>query len=175
MLLQNNPNVLSLLWLQENHVINAHPLGRLLIENREIFSSKVAYHSFTGYAHSQLKRMTRFDENAGEGYMGAKRKALAKEMGYDTKNASHLIRLLRMGIEFMSEGILHVERDDAPELLEIKKGEWSLMRVQQHADEMFALSREAVVRSNLPAKPDREKAEALSIEIISKYHGFEVR
>lgn len=34
--------------------------------------------------------------------MGEKRKQLVAKHGYDTKNASHLIRLLRMGMEFLT-------------------------------------------------------------------------
>src|SRR5215469_3701639 len=37
LLLRCNPNVLSLLWLPERHVIYEHELGRLLRDNREIF------------------------------------------------------------------------------------------------------------------------------------------
>jgi len=35
-------------------------------------------------------------------------------VGYDSKNAAHLIRLLRMGIEFLTEGKMYVERADVP-------------------------------------------------------------
>lgn len=51
--------------------------------------------------------------------MGQKRRELVRRVGYDAKNAAHLIRLLRMGIEFLTEGTLHVERADATELLDI--------------------------------------------------------
>lgn len=44
---------------------------------------------------------------------------LVRRVGYNAKNAAHLIRLLRMGIEFLTEGTLYVERADAPELLDI--------------------------------------------------------
>jgi DNA relaxase NicK len=46
------------------------------------------------------------------GYMGKKRRELVVRVGYDAKNAAHLIRLLRMGIEFLTEGTLYVERAD---------------------------------------------------------------
>jgi len=58
------------------------------------------------------------------GYMGKKRRELVRRVGYDAKNAAHLIRLLRMGIEFLTEGTLYVERPDAAELLDIKRGVW---------------------------------------------------
>lgn len=231
LLLKCNPNVLSLLWLPEQHVIFEHELGRRLRENREIFVTKAAYHSFNGYAYGQFKRMTHFNQEAqqemaamedelsgrgfdinalrlnqserdeviasgpftGEragtladryeglkrkyysgGYMGAKRKELVKKVGHDAKNAAHLIRLLRMGIEFLVEGELHVERADAEQLLAIKRGEWSLERVKEEAERLFKLAEKAYVRSSLPPKPDAAKAERLCMEIISQYHGIQL-
>lgn len=165
LLLKNNPNVLSLLWLRENFYILKNDVGQILIENREIFSSKESYYSFTGYAYGQLKRMTHM---AYEGYMGQKRKEIVKKYGYDTKNASHLIRLLRMAMEFLSTGELNVWRKDAPQLLEIKRGEWKLEKVKSEADRLFKLSEEAFLRSKLPSKPDYEKAEKLLIGILSE-------
>jgi len=162
LLLKGNPNVLCMLWLNEENYIEKTDAGNLLIENRDIFSSKQVYHSFVGYAHGQAHRMTHM---AFEGYMGEKRKALVKKHGYDTKNASHLIRLLRMGIEFLTEGYLYVKRKDATQLLEIKNGEWSLEKVQEESDRLFKLAEEAYIRSSLPSQPDREKAEQICIDI----------
>jgi hypothetical protein len=104
--------------------------------------------------------------------MGQKRRELVRRVGYDAKNAAHLIRLLRMGIEFLTEGTLYVERQDAPELLSIKRGEWSLEKVKTEAERLFQLSQEAYVRSTLPPEPDRERAEWLCVEMISEYHGL---
>src|ERR1044071_4732281 len=64
LLLKCNPNVLSLLWLPEQHVIFEHELGRLLRDHRHIFVTKAAYHSFNGYAYAQFKRMTHFNQEA---------------------------------------------------------------------------------------------------------------
>jgi hypothetical protein len=80
LLLKSNPNVLGMLWLQDNHYLLGTNTGQLLRDNREIFSSKLAYKSFTGYAYSQLKRMT---HNSTQGYMGEKRKTLVEKYGYD--------------------------------------------------------------------------------------------
>jgi len=104
------------------------------------------------------------------GYMGAKRRELVRRVGYDAKNAAHLIRLLRMGIEFLTEGTLHVERADGPELLDIKRGEWPLEKVKAEAERLFQLSQEAYVRSSLPPEPNRDQAERLCVEMISTYH-----
>lgn len=217
LLLNCNPNVLSLLWLKENSLIYAHMAGLRLRQNRDIFITKKAYHSFNGYAYGQFKRMThmnqetladirgrkarliecgcterdgeivlpsgadkqlieaqkQYDEIRGryyKGYMGDKRRQLVERFGYDTKNAAHLIRILRMGIEFLTEGTLYVEREDKQELLNIKQGLWSLDDVKTEAERLFSLAQEAYVRSPLPPEPDRDRAERLIIEIVSDYH-----
>ena len=63
LLLKCNPNVTGLLWLKENNYIHINDSGRKLIENRDIFSSKQAYNSFSGYAHGQLHRMSSDEKN----------------------------------------------------------------------------------------------------------------
>jgi hypothetical protein len=229
LLLNCNPNVLSLLWLKPNGIIFESAIGERLRAHRDLFVTKKAYHSFSGYAHAQFKKMISFNQEAqalmakleeelfqlgidpescdaasslrtpdgqpfvgattemmevvkryrGErnryysgGYMGKKRRELVRRVGYDAKNAAHLIRLLRMGIEFLTEGTLYVERADGPELLDIKRGEWSLERVKTEAERLFQLAQEAYVRSSLPAEPERDKAERLCVELISDYLGL---
>jgi len=169
LLLKGNPNVLGLLWLKDPNYIHTDPAGKLIIENRNLFVSKEVYHSFTGYAHGQLHRMT---HGACKGYMGEKRKRLVEEFGYDCKNAAHLIRLLRMGIEFLIDGELRVFREDAAELKDIKAGRWTPERIQRAADDHFNLAREAFIKSPLPPKPDHEGAEMLLIKIMRSELGY---
>ena len=227
LLLNCNPNVLSLLWLKPNGIIHETSLGARLREHRDLFVTKKAYHSFSGYAHAQFKKMISFNQEAqllmqqledqliaydidpesadagsslrtvdgkpfvgattgmmevvkryrGErrryysgGYMGTKRRELVRRVGYDAKNAAHLIRLLRMGVEFLTEGTLYVERVDAPELLDIKRGAWPLEKVKAEAERLFRLAQESYVRSSLPPEPDRDRAERLCVQMITDYH-----
>ena len=166
LLLKSNPNVLSLLFLQKNGYVKRTELGELLINNREIFLSKQCYKSFCGYARGQFHRMLHINWPG----MGEKRKKLVEKFGYDTKNASHLIRLLRMGIELLSTGELNVLRHDSQELLAIKRGEWSLAKVEREANRLFPLMEEALVKTSLPDKPDYHKAEAICMEIIKRFY-----
>lgn len=169
LLLKSNPNVMSMLWLPDNCMKYTTDIGNMLIENRDIFVSKQAYNSYSGYAFSQFKKMTHL---AYKGYMGTKRKQLVDKYGYDVKNATHLIRLLRMGIEFLNEGKLNVDRSkiDAEELLQIKRGEWSLGRVEKLADYYFPKLEEAYKNSSLPEKPNKDKAEKLLMHMLNKYY-----
>lgn len=163
LLAKGNPNVLSLLWVHERFITHITKEGSYLRENRNLFVGRHAFHSFSGYAKSQFHKMTHM---AFEGYMGKKRKSLVEKFGYDTKNAAHLIRLLRMGIEFMNEGVLYVERNDSQELLEIKRGEWSLEKVKEEAERLFKRAEDAYDRSKLKDHPDHEAVEKLCINIL---------
>jgi hypothetical protein len=166
LLCNGNPNVLSLLWLNREHYIYHDAWGDLLIKNRELFSTKRIYHSFTGYAYAQLKRMT---HGSTEGYMGEKRKALVAKFGFDVKNAAHCIRLLRMGIEFLNEGMLHVCRPDSSQLLQIKHGEWTMGQVQKEAEVLFKRAEAAYDKCTLPREPDMEAVNSLVMEVTRAY------
>lgn len=163
LLLNGNPNVMTLLWLPEHLYIARTNEGQRLIDNRDIFASRDVYHSYVGYAKGQLHRMTHPDGAR----IGEQRRTLIEKFGYDCKNAGHLIRLLRMGIEFLSTGELKVNREDATELIEIKRGERSVEWIEKESDRLFALAQEAFVHSPLPPKPDYEKAERLTMEVLS--------
>ena len=100
------------------------------------------------------------------GYMGEKRKAMVRKYQYDVKNAAHLIRLLRMGIEFLESGELQVFRtSDAEELKRIKQGGWPLDQVKAQAEQLFGRMEEARARSPLPPRPDATVANALLMDI----------
>lgn len=163
LLLKSNPNVMSLLWLDK--YLYRTTEGDEIIAKRDIFSSRVAYHSFVGYAHSQLKRMT---QGAYRGYMGQKRKILCDRFGYDVKNAQHLIRLLKMGGEFLRDGKLRVDRTgiDAQMLIDIKHGKYTLAEVLEIADDLFNDIKTARDASCLPEAPDSKAAEDLLVALL---------
>lgn len=166
LLLKANPNVLSLLWLPEEMYVFKDRAGDLLLENRHLFATKAAFNPFVGYARGQMMKMER---KVFEGYMGAKRKRLVEQYGYDTKNAAHMIRILRMGIEFLNTGEMRVDRrgKDADELLAIKHGEVPLEKIKKSAEFLFRLAEAARDRSSLPEKPDRKAIEQLCVDIVS--------
>lgn len=155
--LKANPNVVGLLWLRPDNVLHSSLAWDRLVRSRDAFSSKRAYHTFVGYAHSQLSKVFK---GVYRGYMGERRKALVELHGYDTKNAAHLIRLLRMGGEFLRTGTMNVYRPDRAELMEIKRGEWSLDRVKSEAALLFEDARAARDESPLPDEPDFARVEA---------------
>ena len=113
-----------------------------------------------------LARFRKLHREHFSGYMGEKRKAMVRKYQYDVKNAAHLIRLLRMGAEFLSTGELRVYRTtDAEELMEIKRGAWTLERVKVEAERLFQSVEPARAASTLPLRPDEAAANRLVMTI----------
>jgi len=165
--LKFNPNIIPVLWSDEKHYITLGVPGKILIENRDCFSSKRAYETFTGYANNKLEEISK---KVFCGYMGAKRKALVEKFGYDCINASHAIRLFKMGIEFLETGKLNVyRRKDKSILLAIKKGKWKLDDVKEFAKDLYEDAKIALKKSDLPEEPDNATINEIFMEIISDY------
>lgn len=53
-----NPNILELLFVPENCFKICKPIMKKLMENRDLFISKKCFHTFSGYAHSQILKAT---------------------------------------------------------------------------------------------------------------------
>lgn len=164
LLYKGNPNVLSMLWVKDEHVIASTAAGRLLRENRMLFSTRKAFFPFQGYAKSQLKKMGTKERN---GFKSGKRRALIEKFGYDPKNASHLIRLLTMGTEFMNTGEMKVFRKgDAGFFMDIKQGRYYEYVVRKLAEEGAQEMEEAYENSPLPDKPDFDAINELCVEMV---------
>jgi predicted nucleotidyltransferase len=54
-----NPNIIKLLHTESPSVLHIDEYGQCLVENRHLFLSKQARHTFAGYAISQLRRIER--------------------------------------------------------------------------------------------------------------------
>ena len=57
LLINCNPNVLEMLGCLPEHYLYLNDVGKKLIENRKLFISQKAIHSFGGYAIQQLRRL----------------------------------------------------------------------------------------------------------------------
>jgi len=167
LLIKSNPNILQILWTPDKHILKRTEIYDKLIANRDLFVHKGVYQTFCGYSYGQLKKM---ENMAYNGYMGQKRKGLVDKFGYDTKNAQHLIRLLRQGTEFLKTGELLVERPDAEELKQIKLGMWTIEKVKKEADKLFKEMKTAFNESKLPQQANFEKIHRLTVEITEEYY-----
>lgn len=91
---------------------------------------------------------------------------LEAKFGYDTKHGMHLVRLLRMCREILTEGKVIVKRPDAQDLLAIRAGVWTYEALVEWAEKQDAEMAELVKTSTLPKQPDRNKLDQLCLEIV---------
>lgn len=95
-----------------------------------------------------------------------KRSELEEKFGYDTKHAMHLVRLLRMGVETLTEGVIHVKRPDAEELLAIRNGAWTYEEVVSYAEMMDQkVLKELLPKTDLPRKPNIKLAAEVLMQV----------
>ena len=109
------------------------------------------------------------------------RRELEEKSGYDTKHASHLVRLMRMGYEIITEGKVIVNRKgvDADELLAIKNGAWSFDRVMEFKDimenkldEEYARQKKLVAMGEpvpIPREVNKEELNKLYHQLYNEY------
>lgn len=169
MLENANPNVLIMMWNRPEDMLLVTSEGRLLIENRDLFLSKKVAQTFSGYAAAQLAKMkASIGQNVPTRDLGAKRKALIERYSFDTKNASHLLRLLAMGEEILTTGDVNVWRGDidAEELLDVRNGKWTIERVEEEAERRFGRYQDSKEGSPLPEIADRGRINELCLDIM---------
>lgn len=95
-----------------------------------------------------------------------KRLELEKKVGYDGKDAGHLMRLLFMAEEICSGKGVIVKRPDWEYLLEIRRGEILLTDLMKQVDVQIKRIEEAYKTTTLPNKPNTDVIEQIVIKII---------
>ncbi len=155
-----NPNVLEVLFTPpELWLTRVAPVPGVLGSwskiywHRHAFLSRRAASRYAGYAVSQLHKLRTGKANSGR---GQGRQDLIDAHGYDTKNAMHLVRLLRSVTELLRTGDISVTRSDAEELMTIRNGAWTLEQVEAYASSQLASIDNAKAASPLPESPDME-------------------
>lgn len=171
---QANPNILELLFVDRGDVIIGKPGScnwaqesayRRIFSMRGFFVTKRARVTFSGYATSQLKKIK---NNTEHSIPGSPRFERIQQFGYCTKNAMHLVRLLRMAREILETGEVNVKRKDAEELLAIRNGKWTLPELVEYAEMMDKELTSVAERSSLPEQPDMKEIDRRCIAIMKE-------
>lgn len=102
----------------------------------------------TGVRSTQQAKWTNYHDWRNN--RNVSRSALEAKHGYDTKHASHLIRLLKTGIEILYNGEVSVKRPDAQELLDIRNGSLTLTELLAYSDMLEARCKWLYSNTKLP-------------------------
>lgn len=140
-----NPNIIEILYAD---AVVIDPVGRRLVENRHLFLSQRARHSYGGYVVQQLRRAT---QGRGDAlYVRRREKAIR-----------HLFRLYEQGRTLLETGELQVRVSD-PEAIRAK----AKLTDAELEVEMGRLDEELMnLESPLPKGPDYEAIDALVRDI----------
>jgi hypothetical protein len=144
-----NPSVLSTLWSDTGSDLGVltSPAAELLLAHRDAFVSKHAAFRHAGYARAQR------DALLGLTNKRTNRPELSLVHGFDSKYASHLIRLLMAGLDLVRERTYHLpmKAEQTELLLEIRRGELTLDDVLTLAEK---LERELMCETEDSSLPD---------------------
>lgn len=97
------------------------------------------------------------------------RKKLEIAYNYDTKHASHLIRLMKTGVELLTGQELQVLRKDAQELIDIRNGSLTYDELKTYFDSLNQQLEAAYIQTKLPKSVNYDDINSLYHEICSEY------
>lgn len=158
--MQGVPNNIEILFVNPEHIVFINEFGKELISHRKDFLSKALKHKFGGYAYSQIQKLKAKNSN------GTGRQDLIDKFGYDSKFASHAVRLLTSAIEILQTGNFNTYRTNRQELLDIKNGKYNLddllFYINQLNEELTELYKNS---KNIPDNPNYDKINKWLIDL----------
>lgn len=160
---ENNPNMVDMLFIPEVCVKHCSPVGRLILDNRRLFLSKLCWKKFRGYASDQFHKLK---ERNPEG----KRKELVEKYGYDIKFGYHVIRLLREAEQILTEGDLNLQIGNQ-ELKSIRNGEWSFDRLEKEFEIRKIAVETNYANCKLQEVPDHAQLKQLLLNCLEMHYG----
>jgi len=225
--LDNNPNILEILFVNIENIVFATDLGYELLARKKSFLSKNLKHRFLGYAFSQKHKMVikldnyeklqealeylkhcirnymveviEIDHNPlfvrkkdhisvgdinipvscavkkaitmVEGRLAqfGSRQELVSKYGYDTKFASHLIRLIVEGVELLETGDLIFPLRDVQLLRDIRSGVYEMPEVLEMAERYEKQIEGLYESSTVPAHADFETINKFVMETHRRF------
>lgn len=163
--MENNPNSLDSLFTPRRCVIHSTKISEHVRSNRKLFLHTGSYSKFRGYAYSQLSKIKNKTNSSNP-----KRAADIEKNGFDTKFAYHIIRLALEAEQIMATHDLDLERDR--EIMKsVRRGEWSLNRINQWFQDKEKTLEELYTTSTLRKYPDEKLIKALLLESLEMHYG----
>lgn len=163
--MENNPNILDSLFTPMRCVLFCSPVAQIIRDNRKSFLHKGSYQKFRGYMFSQLHKIEQKTNSSNP-----KRAETIQKHGFDTKFASHAIRLGLECEQILIEGDLDIERNREV-LKSIRRGEWSIDRIKEFCSQKERHLDDLYQKSTLRHKPDEEAIKDLLMNCLEQHYG----
>lgn len=155
--LAGNPTILLALFAPKEFVRRYDARGLQLQEMAPHIVSRRAFNPFRGYMHQQHERLM-----GTRGQKNCTRPELVEKYGYDTKYASHIVRLGFQGEELLLTGrlTLPMQEDQRRVCVDIRNGKYSLAEVSEmieYGEHRLGVAHD---KSPLPGHPNTAFVEA---------------
>lgn len=160
-----NPNMIDSLFTPRNCVVHSTDISEIVRDKRKMFLHKGAWHKFKNYSFSQLQKIRN-----KTGHENPARAATIEAYGYDTKYATHLVRLLLEIEQIMVEQDLDLTRDSEV-LKSVRKGDWSLEDVELWFSDKERALETVYSESTLRVGPDEEAIKSLLLNCLEQFYG----
>lgn len=163
--LQCSPNLVEILFTNRNLVTASSKVGWMLRDNRKLFLSAEAFHTFKHYASSQIQTIrTKKPVSTERGQVIAK-------FGYDVKMAYHVLRLIDETEQLLTSQEIDLMHNREENRL-MKSGRWGdLDRFERVVRDRLDYVEELARKSTLPVLPARDSLHRLLVNIIEDYYG----
>ena len=146
---KGNPTALHFLFAKD---AMRNPIWSQVAKRKDAFLSRLCAKHFMGFANHQFARITGKRDRGKKG----QRPELEQKYGYDVKAAMHAIRLLNECIEVLNSRKITLPRPERDLLIRVRTGKYSLDKVIDMANLLFAECEAAAKKSPLPEKVDRK-------------------
>ncbi len=165
LVMDNNPNMVDSLFTPPNCVLISSKVSDHIRDNRKVFLNKKCWHSFKGYAYSQMHKM-----RIKEPDVNSKRYESIQKYGYDVKFAYHVVRLLNEVEQLMIEQDLDLQRNNE-QLKSIRRGEWTMDQIEQYFVDKEKSLEEVYQKSTLPHSPREADVKKILLECLEERFG----
>ena len=169
LLTNGNPNIIDSMFSTADNKLIHDEVSDLVYKNRSLFLSKQVISKLKGYANSQLQK-AKFERTTSN----PKRSKLISKYGYDTKYASHVVRLISQAEDLIKYNDILLDKN-AEIILEVKTGKWDLQDVEDFLESKISLVDNLKDKSSLPENPDTDKIKELMFKCFEMKYGKDIR
>jgi predicted nucleotidyltransferase len=165
LLMENNPNMIDSIFTPRRCVLHSTKIAEMVRDRRREFLHKGCWHKFKGYAYAQ---MTKIKDKTNSS--NPRRAEWIEKFGYDVKFAYHVVRLLNECEQILMTGDLNLEQN-REQLKSIRRGEWTLVQLEDWAEDKHRQLEGLYASSTLQHTPDEEAIRTLLLDCIEEHYG----
>jgi predicted nucleotidyltransferase len=165
LLMENNPNMIDSIFTPRRCVLHSTKIAEMVRDRRRDFLHKGCWHKFKGYAYAQ---MTKIKDKTNSS--NPRRAEWIEKFGYDVKFAYHVVRLLNECEQILMTGDLNLEQN-REQLKSIRRGEWTLVQLEDWAEDKHRQLEGLYASSTLQHTPDEDAIRTLLLDCIEEHYG----